>query len=59
MKQLLMLVLYILAAIGLAWLVIWGCAQVGFPQVPSMIAAGIVAVVVVIFGLNRTGVSDV
>lgn len=59
MRQLLILLLYILAAIGLAWLVIWGCGQVGFPQVPSMIAAGIVFVAVVIFGFNRTGVADV
>lgn len=59
MRQLLVLVLYILAAIGIAWLVIWGCGQLGFPQTPSMIFAGIVAVCVVLFGLNRTGTLDV
>lgn len=57
MRPLLLLFLYILGAIGLAWLVIWGCAEVGFPQVPSMIAAGIVAVAVVIYGMSRTGVA--
>lgn len=59
MRELLRLVLYILAAIGLGWLVLWGCGQVGLPQVPSMIIAGIVFVVVLIFGLNKTGVADV
>lgn len=59
MKQLLTLALYILAAIGLAWLVLWGCGQLGFPQTPSMIAAGLVAVCVVLVGLNRTGTLNV
>lgn len=59
MRQLLLLAFYILVAIGLAWLVLWGCGQLGFPQVPSMIAGGIVFVAVLIFGFNRTGVSDV
>lgn len=59
MNQLLRLVLYILAAIGLAWLTLWGCGQVGLPSVPSMIIAGIVFVLVLVFGLNKTGVADV
>lgn len=59
MRQLLLLVLYILAAIGLAYLVLWGCGQLGFPQVPSMIAGGIVFVAVLIFGFNKSGVSNV
>jgi hypothetical protein len=58
-NALLRLVLYILAAIGLGYLVWWGANQVGLPDVPSMIIAGIVFVVVLIFGMNRTGVSDV
>lgn len=59
MNSLLRLVLYILAAIGLGYLAFWGAGVVGLPQVPSMIIAGIVFVVVLIFGLNKTGVSDV
>lgn len=59
MNALLRLVLYILAAIGLGYLVYWGAGQVGLPNVPSMIIAGIVFVVVLIYGFNRTGVSDV
>lgn len=59
MNQLLRLVLYVLAAIGLGWLVYWGAAQVGLPQVPSMIIAGVVFVVVLIFGFRASGVSDV
>lgn len=59
MNALLRLVLYILAAIGLGYLVYWGAGQVGLPNVPSMIIAGIVFVVVLIFGMNKTGVSDV
>lgn len=59
MNQLLRLVLYVLAAIGLAWLVVWGAGQVGLPNVPSMIIAGVVFVVVLIFGFRASGVSDV
>lgn len=59
MNQLLRLVLYVLAAIGLGWLTFWGAAQVGLPQVPSMIIAGVVFVVVLIFGFRASGVSDV
>lgn len=59
MRQLLILALYILAAVGLAWLVLWGCGVVGLPSVPSMIVAGIVFVLVVLFGMKKTGVADV
>lgn len=58
MKQLLTLVLYIAAAAGCAWLVIWGAAQAGLPSVLGMMVAIIVFVLVVIFGLNRAGVAD-
>lgn len=59
MNQLLRLVLYVLAAIGLGWLVYWGAGQVGLLNVPSMIIAGVVFVVVLIFGFKASGVSDV
>jgi quinol-cytochrome oxidoreductase complex cytochrome b subunit len=59
MRQLLILALYILGAIGLGYLTWWGANQVGLPSVPSMIVAGIVFVLVLIFGFNKTGVSDV
>lgn len=59
MERLLRLALYILAAIGLGWLVIWGGGQLGFPQTPTMIAAAIVFILVVIFGFKATGTASV
>lgn len=59
MKQLLTLVLYILAAIGIGWLVLWGAGEVGLPYPIQVILAAIIFVVVLIFGLNKTGVADV
>lgn len=58
MNQLLKLALYIMAATGLAWLVLWGCDQIGLPDLPSVVLAGIVFVLVLIFGFNRTGTAD-
>jgi fatty acid desaturase len=59
MNSLLRLALYILAAILLAWLVLWGCQQIGFPSVPSMIGAGVVFILVLVFGLRASGTADV
>lgn len=59
MNQLLKLALYILAAAGLGYLAYWGAEQVGLPNILQIVVAGIIFVVVLIFGLNKTGVSDV
>lgn len=59
MSQLLKLAIYILAAAGLGWLVLWGGNQIGLPSVLNMILAGIVFVLVILFGFNRTGTSDI
>jgi hypothetical protein len=59
MKNLLALALYILAAAGLGYLAYWGAGEVGLPNIMQIVVAGIVFVVVLIYGMNRTGVSDV
>jgi hypothetical protein len=58
MKNLLALALYILAAAGLGYLAYWGAGEVGLPNIMQIVVAGIVFVVVLIYGMNRTGVSE-
>lgn len=55
MKQLLLLLIYILFAIAIGYLVYWGGGEVGLPDVPRMIIAGIAFVVLLLFGLSKTG----
>jgi hypothetical protein len=59
MKQLLILAIYILAAAGLGYLAYWGAGQVGLPNIMQLVVGGIIFGVVLIFGLQKTGVSDV
>lgn len=50
-----MLLIYIMFAIAIGWLVYWGGGEVGLPDVPRMIIAGLIFVVLLLFGLNKTG----
>jgi hypothetical protein len=56
MEPLLILALYIFAAIALAWLVHWGGGKYGATEPFRTIVAGIVFVLVLLYGLNQTGV---
>lgn len=56
MEAMLVLVVYILIATGIAWLVYWGAGQVGMAQTPRVIVAGIVFVLLLLFALNNAGV---
>lgn len=55
MEPMLILVLWVLFAIGLGWLVYWGGGQMGMPPVPRMIIAGFVFVLILFFALQRAG----
>lgn len=56
MEPLLILALYILFAAGLGWLVYWGGAKAGVPETPRVIIAAILFIVILLYGLNQTGV---
>lgn len=58
MRNLLVLALYVLAAIGLGALSYWGAGEVGLPDVPQMVIAGLVFVAVLLFGFQRSGTAD-
>lgn len=59
MRQLLLLALYILAGVGLAWLTLWGTGYLGLPHILQVILAAVVFILVLLFGLKRTGTADV
>lgn len=59
MNQLLKLAVYILAAAGLGYLAYWGAGQVGLPDIMQLVVGGIIFAIVLLFGLQKTGVSDV
>lgn len=56
MEPLLILALYILFAAGLGWLVYWGAGRAGMPETPRVIIAAIIFVLILLYGLNQTGV---
>lgn len=56
MEPLLVLVLYILFAAGLGWLVYWGAGKAGMEDTPRVILASIVFVLILLYGLSRTGI---